>query len=84
LDRIYAYIATENPKAAAQVFRRIRRAAGSLAQFPHSGRLGQAETTRELVVTGLPYVVVYRIRGNEVEVLRVFHMAMDRPMGGFQ
>jgi addiction module RelE/StbE family toxin len=84
LDRIYAYIARENPTAAAQVFRRIRKTTRQLARFPQSGRIGQAEGTRELLVTGLPYIVVYRVRGDDVEILRVFHMAMDRPISGFQ
>jgi plasmid stabilization system protein ParE len=32
-----------------------------------------------LVVPGLPYLIVYRVRANTVEILRVFHTARNRP-----
>ncbi len=35
--------------------------------------------TRELVVTGTPYIVPYRVKGQEVEVLRVYHGARHWP-----
>ena len=77
LDRIHGHIARENPKAAAGVFRQIRKAPGQLARFPHLGRHSQVEGTRELVVTGLPYLIVYRVAGDDVEILRVFHTSMN-------
>jgi toxin ParE1/3/4 len=77
LDRHYDYIARENPRAAQHVFKRIIAATEKLGTFPHSGRLGQIPGTRELVVTNLPYIVVYRVSGDTVEVLRVFHAAMN-------
>jgi len=46
--------------------------------FPKSGRRGQAGGTREIVVVGLPYIVVYRQDGNLVEIVGVFHGAQDR------
>ncbi len=33
--------------------------------------------TRELIVTNLPYIVLYRVSGDAVEILRVFHTAQD-------
>ena len=47
--------------------------------FPHSGRPGHIPGTRELVISKLPYIVVYRISGDTVEILRVFHAAMNWP-----
>jgi addiction module RelE/StbE family toxin len=77
LDRIHGYIAWENPKAAARVFRQIRKAPLQLARFPQLGRPSQVEGTRELVVAGLPYLIVYRVAGDDVEILRVVHMSMN-------
>ncbi len=37
------------------------------------------EGTRELVVAGLPYLVVYRLSDQVVEVLRVLHHAQEWP-----
>jgi addiction module RelE/StbE family toxin len=78
LDRVYGYIAEENPNAARNVFTRIRNATEHLKQFPDSGRAGHINGTREVVLTGLPFLVVYRIRGDYVEILRVFHTSQER------
>jgi addiction module RelE/StbE family toxin len=68
-----SFIASENPRAAAAVRHRIRAAVRRLTEFSESGRTGQVAGTRELVVPGLPYVVVYRVGGDYLEILRVFH-----------
>jgi toxin ParE1/3/4 len=77
LDRVFAYIALENPTAARRVSRRIRKATEQLKRFPQSGRVGHIQGTREIVVTGLPFVVVYRITSDTVEILRVFHTSQE-------
>jgi toxin ParE1/3/4 len=82
LDRVYEYVARDNPKAAKSVFRRIRSTATRLGKFPESGRRGQVQGTRELVVNDLPYIIVYRISPAGIEVIRVLHTAMDRPSLG--
>jgi toxin ParE1/3/4 len=50
---------------------------GGLAKFPESGRPGRRQDTRELSISGLPYLAVYRIREDVGEILRVFHGAQD-------
>jgi toxin ParE1/3/4 len=42
------------------------------------GRPGRVQGTRERIITGTPYIVVYRVR-HEVEILRVLHGAMRWP-----
>jgi toxin ParE1/3/4 len=44
-----------------------------LAEFPGHGRTGRKPDTRELVFSGLPYLAVYRIRGDAVEIVRILH-----------
>ena len=78
LDRVYEYISQENPKAARHVFTRIRKSTEKLKRFAESGRAGHVPETRELLVSGLPYLVVYRVIGDTVEVLRVFHTSQVR------
>ena len=51
----------------------------SLRTLPQRGRIGREEGTRELVVARLPYIVVYRIKANAVEILHIYHGAQDRP-----
>jgi toxin ParE1/3/4 len=78
LDRIYEHMSQDSPAAARQVLVRIRRATLKLRSFPDSGRAGQVPGTRELVVTGLPYLIVYRVTSETVEILRVFHTSQER------
>ena len=77
LDSIVTYIALDNPAAAEKVFRAIVATAERLTNFPSLGRPGRLPDTRELTVTGLPYLIVYRATADRVTVLAVFHGARD-------
>ena len=44
-----------------------------------NGRLGRVPGTRELVATGTPYLVAYRNRDGDIQVLRVLHGAREWP-----
>lgn len=48
-----------------------------LEKFPQRGRPGRKTNTREPVVTNLPYVVVYRVREQVVEIARILHGAQS-------
>ncbi len=77
LDRIFEWIAKDNPRAAKDVIRRIRAKLDLLATtgFAEIGRRGRDPGTRELIVS--PYIIVYEVhkeRG-ELVVLGVFHGA---------
>ena len=75
-----SYISDRHPDAATKVRRKIRLAVLRLSEFPESGRLGSMPGTREIVVPGLPYLVIYRVRPAGVEILRVFHTSMNIPV----
>ena len=75
------YIGEENPAAAARVVEKIFRAVNLLKKNPAMGRPGRVTGTREFVVVGTPYVLPYRVRGDAVEILRVFHAARKWPEG---
>lgn len=79
LDAEANYIARDNPAAAGQVVAAIVEAVARLQKYPALGRPGRVIGTRELVITGTPYVVPYRVRRNSLEVLRVFHAARKWP-----
>jgi len=79
LDEEAEYIARDDPDAAAQMVDRIATSVERLATHPALGRTGRVPGTRELVVSGTPYVVPYRVRGETVEILRVFHGARKWP-----
>jgi addiction module RelE/StbE family toxin len=80
LGDIYGYIHERNPEAAPRVIERIRRSANLLCDFPDMAPHGLVAGTRELVVVGLPYVIVFRPRDENsvIEILGVYHSAQDR------
>jgi addiction module RelE/StbE family toxin len=67
------YIAAENPAAGGRIIDQIEASVQRLAQFPLLGRTGVVPGTRELVIPGTEYLVVYLILEKEVRILRVFH-----------
>lgn len=40
---------------------------------------GRQEGTREILFQPLPYVAVYRVTEQTIEVLRIYHGAQDQP-----
>ena len=79
LNAVETYIARDKPSAAVKVVLRIIEAVEILSNSPGVGRPGRIEETRELVVSGTPYIVPYRVKENTIEVLRVFHGAKKWP-----
>jgi plasmid stabilization system protein ParE len=79
-DRIYAWIARDRPRSADDVVDRILQSTERLGRFPYMGHVGKASGTYEWVVTGLPYIVVYKVNADddEVAVVAVFNGAQDR------
>ncbi len=73
------YISQDSPAAAARTVAAIMDAVELLKSYPAMGRPGRVSGTRELVVPGTPYIVPYRVRGDAVELLRVFHAARKWP-----
>lgn len=78
LDDIGSYIVLDSPRSAENVVRRIVETVSALAYHPKMGRPGRDESTRELVVSGTPYIAVYRLR-ERVEIITIFHAARKWP-----
>jgi toxin ParE1/3/4 len=77
LDRVRAYLAERaDAKTMLSEARRIRDGCQRLGQFPESGRPGRVPLTREVIIP--PYVIPYRIKGDTVEILNIFHTAQKR------
>jgi addiction module RelE/StbE family toxin len=77
--RIVRRVAKENPIVARRIARELLLAGESLTVFPHRGRVGRVNGTRELVALR-PYIIVYRVKAdNDVAVLRVWHSSQDHP-----
>lgn len=77
LEAIHNYIAKDSAAAASRVVARIQDAARRLEHLPYSARPGPGGT-RLLSVPGLPYIVIYRVAGDAVKIVAVFHTARNR------
>ncbi len=53
--------------------------AESLNTLPNRGRHGRKSNTRELVVAGFPFIIIYRVREHEIEINRILHCAQKLP-----
>ena len=73
LTALRAYIGRERPVSAGLQVGWVVAAARGLARFPTSGRSGRCPGTREMVVARTPFVIAYRLRADNVEILRVLH-----------
>jgi addiction module RelE/StbE family toxin len=78
-DAVFEFIAADNPAAAAAIDERIQAAVERLVKFPKMGRVGRQQGTRELIINGTPYIAVYRIRRDFVQIVRLLHGAMMWP-----
>lgn len=80
LASIHRFVSDDDRTAADHVQARVTARVEQLADHPRIGRPGRVQGTRELVVSGLPYVVVYRLaEGYQVRILRVLHTARKYP-----
>ena len=73
------YIAADSLTAALSQLDEIEGQTDRLADYPKLGRPGRVKGTRELVVNRTPFIVVYRIKGEIVQILRVLHGAQQWP-----
>lgn len=81
LERICDYIAQSRPESARRVAQTVVERIGTLESFPHLGRPGRVQGTREVAFPPLPFVAVYEVfdAQDEVRVLRVLHGAQQWP-----
>jgi toxin ParE1/3/4 len=80
LDRIFAWIVKDNPRAALDLIARIEAKVMSLEhpELTNMGRPGFVDGTRELIEW--PYIIVYQVdeRRGEIVVVSIVHGAQDR------
>lgn len=79
LVALRSWIGDRNPAAAQRVAAAIERSADHLGEFPQLGHDGDLPATRELVVPGTPYFIVYRHGATAIEIVAVIHGARQWP-----
>jgi toxin ParE1/3/4 len=79
LEEAYEFILIDNPTAAENEVNKVLQAVELLSTNPALGKAGRVPKTRELVIAGTSYIVIYRVKGNHLEILRIFHGARQWP-----
>jgi addiction module RelE/StbE family toxin len=79
LDDAYSYVAADKPSAAKRLVEQIEDGVSQLSVHPLLGRPGRVPETRELVIAGTPFLVIYRAEARRVIILTVLHGARRWP-----
>jgi toxin ParE1/3/4 len=81
LINIHQYIAHDDKKRARNAIKKIVASAQQLACFPHLGKIGRVNNTREFLVAKSPFIIVYRFleEKSEVQILTILHSARMYP-----
>lgn len=80
LHGIDEYLKEHHPRYREATIRKLYGKLRALKDAPNIGRLGRIAGTRELVFPPMPYVAVYRISGETIEVLRMYHGSQNWPV----
>jgi toxin ParE1/3/4 len=78
-EKAIEWIAKENLTAALNQLDEIERQVDLLVAHPKLGRIGRVKGTRELVISRTPFIVLYRVIGNEIQVLNFLHSSQQLP-----
>jgi toxin ParE1/3/4 len=79
LEQAHDFVAQESPESAIQLVLKIQAAVAQLETYPMMGRPGRVDGTKELVILGTPYLVIYRVKGQRLHILRVLHGSRKYP-----
>jgi addiction module RelE/StbE family toxin len=78
LERIADYLFEQVPERADKLVRTVYQAPATLPKIPQRGRPGRRVGTRELVLSPLPYLLVYTVRDESI-IVRILHGAQQWP-----
>ena len=76
-EQAHDYIALDNPEAARQIAQRILDATEQLQDNPYIGPVGSDEGSRQWRVDKTPYLLVYTVKSDVIELWRVWHLSRD-------
>ena len=77
---IQAYYSEKaSPKIAAQLLQRIFQSSSLLSEQPLIGSSTMDDDILEWAIPNLNYTLPYQIKGDDIEVLRVFHQSQKKP-----
>lgn len=79
LQRISDYLKEHHPQYRQPTMRKLYEKIRALKDAPYIGRPGRIEGTREILFPPMPYIAVYRVHEQSIEIWRIWHTKQDRP-----
>lgn len=79
LHSISNYLKEHHPQYRQPSMRKLYEKIRALKDAPYLGRPGRVQGTREILFPPLPYIAVYRVHEQSIEILRIYHTAQNRP-----
>lgn len=79
LDEIIQYLRQQDLEYALRLIKTIRSSALTLISFPLKGREGRVADTREKIIFGSPYLIIYGIKDDIITTFRVIHSSQNYP-----
>jgi toxin ParE1/3/4 len=73
------YIFNENPVAASEIDIEIEIQVEQLSTHPKMGRIGRRKGTYEMVINRTPFIAIYRIKKQRIEIIRFLHGKQQWP-----
>lgn len=77
LEAIKGYLDEHYPQFTETTIRAIYQRIRSLKKAPYSGRPGHRNGTRELPLSPLPYIIVYVVKAEAIEIIHIHHGSQD-------
>lgn len=71
LEEISDYLAAASPQAWEQLLQRLGRLTEAILDFPLMGKTGLVPGTREFVLSGTPYILVFQLKDDSVIIVSV-------------
>ena len=79
MQSISDYLKEHRPQYRQPTMRKLYEKIRALKDAPYLGRSGRVGGTREILFSPLPYIAVYRLYGQSIEIWRIYHTAQNRP-----
>jgi plasmid stabilization system protein ParE len=73
LREVVEFFQSENARGTVSLRRRILETAERIGQMPYSGSVGRIKGTREVVAPRSPFIVVYQVSGQRVEIVGIWY-----------
>ncbi len=79
LEEISDYLVAASPQTWEHLLQRLEHLTDALQDFPLMGKMGLVAGTREFVLAGTPYILVFQLKGDAIVIVSVRDGRMPLP-----